>query len=59
MTLSECAESLRSAIRHRERMNANLYVVVKGGEKVKIENPRDIFLDAMKIALAVVEEKLQ
>lgn len=58
MTARECAEILRSAISHRERMNANLYAIDEDGRKTKI-TPRDYILDAMKFALTAVEEKLQ
>lgn len=59
MTLQECAVTLKNMIAHREHMNRNLYAIDADGTKTKIENYNDYFLEALKIALSTVEEKLR
>lgn len=58
MTERECADILRSFIRHRVRMNKNLYAVDADGKENKISKPNDILLDAVKFALAFIEERI-
>lgn len=59
MTTAECAEILRSAIQHRERMHKKVIFVVGNVETPGRINPETDFLyHALKFALACVEEKI-
>lgn len=61
MTAAECAEMLRSFIRHRERMFQQdvTFVGPDGSETVGRINPdADELYHAIKFALSCVEEKI-
>lgn len=61
MNARECADILRSAIRHRERMHEaeTVFIDENGVETVGKFNPdADILYQAMKFALHCVEEKI-
>lgn len=63
MTLEECAEILRSTIRHREHMHQKEVMLIGSNDEEiatgKINPEADILYQAMKVALPCVEEKIQ
>ena len=63
MTAKECADILRSFIRHRERMHQEEVTFVgQNDEEIstgKIDPEADILYQATKFALSCVEEKIQ
>ena len=63
MTAEECAEILRSTIRHREHMHQKEVTLIgPNDEEVatgKINPEADVLYQALKFALSCVEEKIQ
>ena len=63
MTVDECAEILRSFVRHRERMQQREVTLIGSNDEEiatgKINPEADILYQAMKFALSCVQEKIQ